>query len=264
MSDLPKEIIVCDIDGTIADLTHRLHYIKNPDGTKRSKPDWESFHNICAYDKPKKRVIHVLHDLYDVGRGVGWHGSRRTIYFMSGRNERVRQVTIDWLKKHVVSPSMMRHDGDPHLFMRSEGDRRDDVTVKREMFKKIGLIPDNVVAVLDDRQGVVDMWREEGFLCLQVDAWKEAPPKHHLSDYKLDDLTTEEVRWLIGQERERFNVQTDLMMNSLVDAERKIEELMEDRKKSTLYFEKRIKILKEQVALEKKIGILKEKNDGND
>ena len=251
MSDRPKEIIVCDIDGTIADLTHRLHYIKNPDGTKRDKPDWESFHNLCGYDTPKKRVIHVLHDLYDVGRGEGWYGSRRTIYFMSGRNERVRQVTIDWLKKHVVSPSMMRQDGDPHLFMRSEGDRRDDVTVKREMFKKIGLTPDNVVAVLDDRQGVVDMWREEGFLCLQVDAWKEAPQKHHLSDYKLDDLTTEEVRWLIGQERERFMWRMDQMMNSLSDAERKIEELMEDRKKATAYFEKRIKILKEQ-------------NDGND
>tara|TARA_R100000152_G_C6778259_1_gene208785 strand:- start:1020 stop:1460 length:441 start_codon:yes stop_codon:yes gene_type:complete len=146
---------------------------------------------------------------------------------------------------------MMRQDGEPHLFMRSEGDRRDDVTVKREMFKKIGLTPDNVVAVLDDRQGVVDMWREEGFLCLQVDAWKEAPQKHHLSIYKLDDLTTQELKFLIGHEREQFNAQTDLMLKSLSDAERKIEELMEDRKKATACFEKRIKILRE-------------KNDGND
>ena len=42
-----KQIIICDIDGTIANLQHRLHYIRNPEGTK----DWDSFHVTCTDDK---------------------------------------------------------------------------------------------------------------------------------------------------------------------------------------------------------------------
>ena len=31
--------VICDLDGTIADLTHRLHFIKNADGTKKKYKD---------------------------------------------------------------------------------------------------------------------------------------------------------------------------------------------------------------------------------
>ena len=31
------------------------------------------------------------------------------------------------------------------------------------------------------------MWREEGFRCLQVNAWKEEPKRHHLMDADLDE-----------------------------------------------------------------------------
>ena len=74
----------------------------------------------------------------------------------------------------VLSPSSCKNDGRPHLYMRKEGDTRDDVEVKREMIHSLNITPDDVLCILDDRQGVVDMWREEGFRCLQVDAWKES------------------------------------------------------------------------------------------
>ena len=61
----------------------------------------------------------------------------------------------------------------PYLCMRSEGDRRPDTTVKYEMMYGYKFMPEDVLCILDDRQGVVDMWRQEGFRCLQVDAWKE-------------------------------------------------------------------------------------------
>tara|TARA_R110002110_G_scaffold12912_1_gene61791 strand:+ start:263 stop:688 length:426 start_codon:yes stop_codon:yes gene_type:complete len=66
----------------------------------------------------------------------------------------------------------------PYLSMRSEGDRRPDTTVKYEMMYDYKFMPEEVLCILDDRQGVVDMWRQEGFRCLQVDAWEE-PPKAH-------------------------------------------------------------------------------------
>ena len=192
-----KKIIICDIDGTIANLQHRLHYIRNPEGTK----DWDSFHVTCTDDEPYRDVIRILWDLYDAGRRRGQEGSSREVYFFSGRNEAVRPQTIRWLWRHVLSPSMcheveitpdeykslwtngMAHtlrDHDkklfqlqPNLCMRSEGDRRPDTTVKYEMMYDYKFMPEDVLCILDDRQGVVDMWRQEGFRCLQVDAWEE-------------------------------------------------------------------------------------------
>ena len=217
-----KNIIICDIDGTIANLQHRLHYIKNPDGSKRERhdtfkrrADWDSFLGTCLDDEPYRDVIEILHNLYDAGRRRGIEGSDREIYFFSGRNDSVRNETIEWLWLHVISQSMchaveitaeeaaawdattvsysLREErgGDilhadeggndegkyfqlqPNLFMRSEGDRRPDTTVKYEMMYELKLTPDDVLCILDDRQSVVDMWRENGFRVMQVDAWKE-------------------------------------------------------------------------------------------
>ena len=222
-----KTTIICDLDGTIANLQHRMHFIKNPDGSKKSykDSDWDSFHKECIIDEPYKDVIQILGNLYDAGRRswAGWAGdasvevSDREIYFFSGRNESVRNETIAWLYHHVISHSMCHrraveitheeaemweargvsyslreerggkilrsYEGgndeckyfqlQPTLFMRSEGDRRPDTVVKLEMMMSLGLTPDDVLCILDDRQSVVDMWRQNGFRVMQVDAWKE-------------------------------------------------------------------------------------------
>jgi hypothetical protein len=55
------------------------------------------------------------------------------------------------------------------LFMRKTGDIRSDDIVKREIYETHIKPEWNVVCVLDDRQRVVDMWREIGLTCLQVD-----------------------------------------------------------------------------------------------
>ena len=212
-----KKIIICDIDGTIANVQHRLHFIKNPDGSKKSykDSDWDAFHGTCLDDEPYRDVIEILHNLYDAGRRRGIEGSDREIYFFSGRNDSVRNETIEWLWLHVISQSMchaveitaeeaaawdattvsyslreerggkiLRSDEggndegkyfqlQPNLLMRSEGDRRPDTTVKYEMMYEYKFTPEDVLCILDDRQAVVDMWRQNGFRVMQVDAWKE-------------------------------------------------------------------------------------------
>lgn len=174
---MTRNIILCDLDGTLADVNHRLHYIQNPDGTKKAKPDWDSFHAACVDDAPHEDVIDILTSLVrgpeDGCRNCGelrevW----RTVYFLSGRNDVVRTETVEWLQKHV--PEYLGFaDYDTHLVMRKAGDRRPDTEVKLEMVRRLGLTPDDVLCVLDDRQCVVDMWRENGFRCLQVQAWEE-------------------------------------------------------------------------------------------
>ena len=44
---------------------------------------------------------------------------------------------------------------------------------KLEMMRELGLTPNDVLCIFDDRQCVVDMWRENGYRVMQVAAWKE-------------------------------------------------------------------------------------------
>ena len=162
-----KNIILCDLDGTLADVNHRLHYIKNDDGTKktRKESDWGSFHTECINDVPNNDVIEILHSLVR----EWW----QEVYFLSGRNDVVRAETVEWLQKHVTDYEHWSETCRAQLVMRKNGDFRPDTEIKLEMVQELGLTPDDVLCVLDDRQCVVDMWRENGFRCLQVNAWEE-------------------------------------------------------------------------------------------
>lgn len=169
-----KNVVICDLDGTLADVTHRLHYIKNPDGTLKpyAERDWDGFNDACRYDKPNRDVIEILTALV---RGWGSRGCdicgaiARDFYILSGRNEVVREQTIEWLEEHFYDDWGFKE----RLVMRKADDRRPDTEVKLDMVRELDLTPDDVMCVLDDRQCVVDMWRKHGFRCLQVDAWEE-------------------------------------------------------------------------------------------
>ena len=57
---------------------------------------------------------------------------------------------------------------DYNLIMREKGDRRGDQITKKELYERYIKDNYNVLCVFDDRQKVVDMWREQGLLCCQV------------------------------------------------------------------------------------------------
>jgi phosphoglycolate phosphatase-like HAD superfamily hydrolase len=134
--------IICDIDGTIADLTHRLHYIEG------DSKDWEAFFKACVDDKP-------FDDIIDLLVSVSLEGP---IILFSGRSELVREETRQWLAECNVPYDELR--------MRKEGDHRPDYVVKAEMLGN--LTPDDIWFILDDRDQVVNMWRDKGFRVLQV------------------------------------------------------------------------------------------------
>ena len=168
-----KNTIICDIDGTIADVRHRLHYIRNEDGSKKryKDTDWDGFNKACCADAPFMDVIQLVANAAKIGTLDSLN-----LYFFSGRNEVVRAATITWLQTHAALCGVNWYgdkEWDKHLIMRSEGDRRPDTQIKGEMADAAGLTPENVLAVFDDRQCVVDMWREKGFRVMQVTAWQE-------------------------------------------------------------------------------------------
>lgn len=141
--------ILCDIDGTVANLEHRRHWVLN-------KPkNWRAFNANIHLDTPISHVISVIQALDCLGH---------TIIFCSGRENVFREVTEKWIAKHVIRPK--------HLYMRPEKDYRPDNIVKYELLQKIREDGFNPTMVFDDRKQVVDMWIENGIHVFDVSQGK--------------------------------------------------------------------------------------------
>jgi len=139
-----KDIVIFDLDGTLALNEHRQHFLK------QKSPDWKSFTAACIDDLPNTPII----DLCNLFNCCGYKN-----YILSGRSADVQKQTIKWLKEHSVFYQK--------LYMREVDDFRDDRIVKKEMLDKY-IDKSKVAWIFDDRNKVVSMWREEGLSCLQV------------------------------------------------------------------------------------------------
>lgn len=152
-----KNLIVVDIDGTLANIDHRLHFIK------QESPDWDSFFEACDRDEPIFNVIAVVDALRTVmSPRTGY--SIYKIVFITGRSELIREKTRIWLKHYLGADlPVMSED----LLMRKEGDHRPDHIVKLEAFRKFGYKFEDVICVFEDRNAVVEAWREKDVTVLQ-------------------------------------------------------------------------------------------------
>lgn len=138
---------IFDIDGTIANCEHRVHYV-------RTKPkNWRAFDAGAIQDEPILPVVHLLRTLHLVGD---------RIVLASGRSDRNRDVTIQWLQQHNIWQCV---DG---LYMRRDKDYRADDIVKSELLDEILADGYEPAMVFDDRSRVVNMWRDRGLICAQV------------------------------------------------------------------------------------------------
>ena len=140
-----KGTLFCDIDGTVADLTHRRVFVE-------SKPkNWPAFEKTMHLDKPIQPIIDAVRVLYD----AGW-----TVVMCTGRGAQKREVTETWLCDKGVPYHA--------FYSRAFKDYRRDDIIKAELLAQAradGYDPD---LVFDDRNQVVEMWRANGIPCIQV------------------------------------------------------------------------------------------------
>jgi hypothetical protein len=135
---------VFDIDGTLADITHRLPFIQ------KEPKDWDAFFDACSEDKPIQHMIEVARTLYRCD----------AVVFVSGRAERCRKKTEVWLMEHLWFSN--------RLYMRGNGDHRPDNEVKSELLDQLLADGYEPQLVFDDRKVCVDFWRSRGIPCAQV------------------------------------------------------------------------------------------------
>lgn len=136
-------ITVFDIDGVLADVRHRLHFLQH-----RPK-DWDGFF-AAAVDDP----------LLEPGKQALLEAAARsTIVYVTGRPARCRQDTLDWLAIHGLPA------GDLH--MRPNRDRRPARFYKGEVIARLASEHD-LVAVVDDDERVVSHLRARGLPVLHA------------------------------------------------------------------------------------------------
>lgn len=134
--NLRLRIYLFDIDGTLAIMGQRGPF------------DWDKV-ECDTLNEPVANLAIALH-------AAGW-----IVGYCSGRMEAARQGTLNWLRRNNLPRGK--------LFMRADGDFRKDNVVKKEIYLEKIFPFHEVIAVIDDRQQVVDMWRDDlGLPCFQV------------------------------------------------------------------------------------------------
>ncbi|HEV8056819.1 MAG TPA: hypothetical protein VGP51_10075 [Nocardioidaceae bacterium] len=94
----PRPLAVVDIDGVLADVRHRLEFVRSP------PKDWDSFFRAAPDDPLLPEGVAVVTRL----------AVDHDLLYLSGRPERCRRDTEEWLDEHRLpaAPVLLRGDRD--------------------------------------------------------------------------------------------------------------------------------------------------------
>lgn len=111
-----SNLVICDIDGVLADCSHRLHHIK--------EKDYEAFY---AFENMiEDEIIWKGKELFN---SVKQPTSLFDVYLLTGRPERTRKITEIWLHYHDIYCN--------RIYMREDDDHRPSPKVKVDLMNKI-------------------------------------------------------------------------------------------------------------------------------
>lgn len=144
-----RPLAVFDLDGTVADVRHRLHFLE------RRPRDWNAFFGAAADDQPLREGVALARSSAEA----------HEVVYLTGRPERCRRDTVRWLEEQGLPPG--------RLLMRGERDRRPARVAKPELLRRLARSGAVAVVVDDDRQ-VCDAYQRDGFEVLHA-AWMTAP-----------------------------------------------------------------------------------------
>jgi len=140
-----RNAIIVDLDGTLCNIDHRIHLL-----TARNSVEWHNFEDGCINDKLNVWAANMI-EFYTIAGHV--------ILLITGRTEKVRQLTEDWLERNGIV-----YD---ELHMRPDGENMSDCKLKEKVYEEHIAGKYIVEFVVEDRKRVVEMWRRNDLVCLQ-------------------------------------------------------------------------------------------------
>ncbi|MFF3677685.1 hypothetical protein ACFYYS_27380 [Streptomyces sp. NPDC002120] len=145
-----RPLAVFDIDNTLADTGHRQHFLE------RRPRDWTGFFGAAPADPPLARGVALAVE----------SAADCEVVYLTGRPERCRADTLDWLARHGLPEG--------RLWMRGNQDRRPARTTKLEVLGRIARGRE-VRMLVDDDELVCRAARAAGFRVVQADWAGDAP-----------------------------------------------------------------------------------------
>lgn len=141
---------IFDIDGTVADCEHRMHFIA-------TKPkNYDAFYAGVVHDTPMVPMCRIVRELFDAGQ---------KIVFCTGRPEKTRHDSAVWLSRFAYPVFNAIH---VPIYMRPDNDFRRDDIVKSELLDRIIADGHEPKIVFDDRPRVCEMFKKRGLLVCRV------------------------------------------------------------------------------------------------
>jgi hypothetical protein len=154
---------VFDVDGVLADVRHRLHFVEG-----RPK-DWDGFFAAMDDDAPLLDGVERVQRRADEGHAI---------VYLTGRNESYRALTTDWLRRHGLPEGV--------VVMRREDDRRPGRIFKPQALDRIARAG-RVVTVVDDDDAVVAVLRRQGWP-VEHATWMTAAPEAQQSLFDAQEV----------------------------------------------------------------------------
>lgn len=159
-----KKIIICDVDGTISNPTHRLKWVRDEKndrcengnrGSGKARKNWKKFFEAMGDDSLRESTLEILNKYALEGH---------LIVMVTARPQEYLPDTVEWLNHHNVPYDFM--------IMRKDGDYRRDDIIKQEILDK-WFDKDDIEVVLDDRPVVIRMWQKNDLKVINCGTGKE-------------------------------------------------------------------------------------------
>ena len=139
--------VIFDVDGTLMNVDHRRHHVEQ-------KPrDFDAFRREMVNDTPNEEVVMMAKLLKEAGHHI---------IIATGRLVKDKLLTLTQLKDAGV-------EYDATFFRAVEDEYKPDHMVKEQMLEDMKQFGYNPTIAFDDRDRVVDMWRQNGLRVFQVD-----------------------------------------------------------------------------------------------
>lgn len=141
---------VFDLDGTLADVRHRLHHLQ------RRPKDWDAFFSAAPQDPPLAVGVALCQE----------SAVECEVVYLTGRPERCRADTLAWLERYDLPRG--------RLSMRRARDHRPARVAKLALLRRLarGAV---VAVVVDDDELVCDAYEQAGFSVLRARWAHDAP-----------------------------------------------------------------------------------------
>ena len=146
---MKPNIILFDVDNTLADMSHRVHYLSRED------IDWDEFESQAVFDSPILPTIWTAQAYKHAGCQV---------WIWTGRSDKIEDITKAWLRNYKVPVDQ--------LIMRPYGEEMPTSELKVRWLKEV--VPqDRVICAYDDDPKVIERLKQQKLQVMQVHKVRE-------------------------------------------------------------------------------------------